>query len=260
MFFDTHCHIQDKRYGTQTCAVIERAGKAGVCHMVCCATNESDWEAVLRLAQKHVSVIPAFGMHPWYLDGIRPGWEKRLEHYLLHVPSAIGECGLDFTAKNVNRSLQEEVLMNQLLIARRLDRPIQLHCRKAWQRLIAIVKDSGLRPSRGMIHSFSGTAEMVPHMESLGLYISFSGSITRKSNIRGPRAIKAVSENRLLIETDSPDIIPSDKWRPGEPNLNEPSYLPSIAQKAALAREVALEQFTLQVYANAQNLFKGVIG
>ena len=122
--FDSHCHLQDPRFRGRLPEVLERARRAGVGPMVCCATREADWDPVLELAREHPDVLPMLGLHPWFADRAAPGWEDRLERRLGPARAGIGECGLDFSPGRPAPEAQEAALAAQLRLARRLELPV----------------------------------------------------------------------------------------------------------------------------------------
>ncbi len=257
--FDSHCHLQSKRFGDQVHAIIERAEQAGVSRFLCCATCEKDWEAVLALADKYGAVIPAFGIHPWYMQKMSSSWEQNLEKYLNKRLSAVGECGLDFAIKDADRELQEDVFKKQLIIAGKLERPVLIHCRKAWERLATMVREVGELPAGGLIHSYSGSHELIPVLERLGFYISFSGTVTNNHSVRVHKAAQTVSDERLLIETDSPDLLPYTIAHREECRYNEPVYLTTVVDAVSALRGKAPEDIARLTYDNGVRLFAGII-
>nr|WP_320131536.1 TatD family hydrolase [uncultured Holophaga sp.] len=231
--WDSHCHLQDPRYGGDCEGVIARARSAGVKGMVCCGTREGDWEAVLTLAQLHRELIPCLGLHPWFVAEASPHWLEHLEEAARTHPVGIGECGLDFALEPTDRPLQEGVFRAQVRLAVALDRPLSIHCRKAWESLGRIAREEGL-PERGaVIHAFSGSPEIARELQNLGFSLGFGCSLANPGSRRAARALQATREDRLLLETDSPDIPP--RHLPGWPPeaLNEPRYLALVAETAA---------------------------
>jgi len=250
-FFDVHCHLQDKRYAGRLPVVIGKACAAGVERMVCCGCEENDWETVRKMARQYKAILPSFGLHPLYIGTRSPAWLETLKSFLLSVPSAIGEIGLDHSLEPRNDKDQEETFVAQLHLARELERPVTIHCRKAWGRLLEILRHAGGVRCGGVMHSYSGAPEMVRPLEELGLSISFSGAITRYGNKRGRRAIEFVSKERLLLETDSPDLAPVGAVSA----CNEPANLSIIAREAALLLDKPLEETAELTYKNAERLF-----
>ncbi|MDD5677290.1 MAG: TatD family hydrolase [Kiritimatiellae bacterium] len=253
--FDAHCHLQDERLAGRLAEVLNRAKHAGVRRMLCCGCHERNWGAVLTLAQAHPEILPSFGIHPWYMEGRQEDWLETLERFLSEQPSGVGEIGLDHAVTPRADEEQEAVFIAQLRLARRLKRPVSLHCLKAWERLRAILSREGGVWWGGLIHSYSGSAEMVKPLEEMGLYISFSGAVTHPGNKRGHRALAAVSPDHLLIETDSPDLPPAG----AADAVNEPANLKLVASGVADILGRTPDWVAEQTFANAGRLLDGII-
>lgn len=249
--FDAHCHLQDERLRAGLPQALARARAAGVERLLCCGTRESDWADVRKLAEAHPEkIIPSFGIHPWYMEGRSAQWPDVLEKYLKEIPSGVGEIGLDHALAERRDAEQGDVFLTQVRLARRLRRPVSVHCRKAWGRLIELLKAEGGLADGGVLHSYSGPPELVGELEALGFYLSFSGTVTRSGNRRGHRAAAAVSWERLLIETDSPDLAPAGAPGP----VNEPANLALVAEAVARLRRISVDSVAEQTYANACRL------
>jgi TatD DNase family protein len=246
MFFDVHCHLQDDRFGGGLEVVLDRAEQAGVTHLVCCGTREEDWDAVLDLARRKPAVIPSAGLHPWYADQAAPGWQARLEAKF-DAGALAGECGLDYSEGRPPRELQEAVLRDQLALAISRDLPVSLHCVKASERLLAILAETGLPEAGGLVHAFSGPPEVARNFLELGLHLSFGGALTRPGAKRAAASLAMVREDRLLFETDAPDLAPEGVTGP-----NEPGHIHLVAEAASRLRGWDV---TSLAYANARRLF-----
>lgn len=242
--FDTHCHLQDKSLLDRLPDVLERAAGAGVENMACCGTGPKDWLVVRDLCATHPRVMPFFGLHPLYIATRSISWLEDLEGFLAAAPSGVGEIGLDFLAGGVDKREQEQIFLAQFRLARRMNRPVSIHCRRAFGALVESIEREGGAHHGCVLHSYSGSAELVPRFERLGFFISFSGAFTRPGNIRGPKALGSVSEDRLLLETDSPDIAPAG-------GRGEPCDLPLAAAAAAAIRGVSLEYLAETVLRNS---------
>ncbi len=251
--FDVHTHIQDIRFSKVRDEIIERSTVGGVEKIMCCGTCEGDWEAVLEIENRYKPVISSLGIHPWFVEGRGPDWIDKLETLIKNSSACIGEIGLDRMISNRNDSEQEKVFIEQLKLSHKYRRPVSIHCRKAWGVLPGLIKDNGGLPFGGVIHSWSGSVEMVKIFEDLGAYISFSGSVTRDNNKKAHKACKAVSRERLLIETDSPDILPSGV----DAELNEPLYVRNVLEMVASIRGEKKEDVALYTFENALQLFEG---
>jgi TatD DNase family protein len=143
-----------------------------------------------------------------------------------------------------------------LALASDLNRPITIHCRGAWGRLLELLDHfSGTLPPV-QIHCFGGSAEVAKELLRRGAWLSFSGTLTRP-NIRKARdAVRQVPPDRLLLETDAPDLLPLNLPCAPEENLNEPSNLPLILEKASEFRGEPAETVADCTYRNAVDFFR----
>lgn len=257
-FIDSHCHLHDSRIISDVPDIVSRAVKADISYMVSCATMEDNFELTAQLAREYPTILPCFGIHPWFVDTISLQWKKQLESYLSAFPSGIGETGLDFTDRAANQDTQIKVFEHHMVLARQLERPINIHIRKAWDVFIHFLKKMGRFKVPGLIHSYSGSADMIPVFEKYGLYISFSGSVTNPGAKKVVKALQKVSKDHFVLETDSPDIYPYLPDSQGF-QLNEPKNLPAIAHIASARLRMKFEEFSHQACENSLNLFYPII-
>jgi len=258
--FDTHCHIQDSRLAADLGGVLARAQNASVERMLCCGTSEKDWRQVEILCARHSALIPSFGLHPWHVHGKSPHWMSTLTDLVLTDPAAVvGEIGLDRAIPEGNDTEQAEAFVAQLRLAKALERPACIHCRKAWDIILPILDDVGGLPAGFILHSYSGSAELVSPLAAMGAYFSFSGTITWHRNERGRRAVVAVPTDRLLIETDSPDLMPAEAVATGNASptamkLNEPCNLVHVLHTVAALRNISVQALADRTWENACRL------
>jgi len=250
--FDSHCHLQDKRIYTDLNNVLKRARSSGVNFMLCCGTQEADWADVAAIGSRHNPVVCAFGVHPWYADSVSGSWDVTLEEYLSGNPTAaVGEVGLDYAIDNLNGEHQKKIFIRQLDIAQTMKRPVSIHCRKSWGDLISILRKRGGLPYGGAVHSYSGPPDLVKELENLGCHISFSGSILNENAKRSHQSLKTVPLKKLLVETDSPDMLPCQCGTP----FNEPSNLPVILKKMAEILGESVDKIAMLTEENGRRLF-----
>lgn len=229
--FDTHCHLQDKRLAPHIDEAMQKAATAGVSACMCCGTQETDWDGVRRLSTRYPGIRISFGLHPWYVTTRTSNWMEALESLLTKYPSGVGEIGLDHALDEHTFAAQEEVFVAQLSLATRLGRPVSAHCRRAWGRMMELLDDHGWPPSGIVFHAYSGGPELVAQLVRRGAFFSFAGTITSDKNVRGREAVAAVPEDRLLAETDAPDMPPvlpeESSWRHllHHQKINEPANL-----------------------------------
>ena len=253
--FDSHCHIHDPALAADTAAVIARARSAGVVRMVDCGTSEKDWPDVQRLCAAHAELLPSFGLHPLFVQDRSEGWYDSLARFLSANPSAgVGEIGLDHAMEDRSDEEQSAAFRSQLELARDMNRPASIHCRRAWSTMLLMLQDLGSLPAGFVIHSYSGSLELIEPLARAGAFFSFSGTLPRSHNKRSHRTAAAVPLDRLLIETDAPDLMPS--YSGAEPAaVNEPANLPYILKKLAELRALPEDRLTEQLWENSLRLF-----
>ena len=222
---------------------------------------ELDWQKIADLADAHPQVLPSFGCHPWFIHLRTPDWQQNLEGFLDQYPSAVGEIGIDRWKTDIPYDDQEEVFLAQLAMATERNLPVSIHCLKAWGRLLELLQENPV-PKRGfLLHSYGGSAEMIPAFAKLGAYYSFSGYFLRGSKGRHREAFKEVSSGRLLIETDAPDMqLPSQlnehPLEDGEgKTVNHPANIRVVYRELAKFMEEPEEQLVKRVEENFLRLF-----
>lgn len=260
-FIDVHTHLHDSRIIDHVPDIVVQAQEAGMEKIVTCATMQENFKATAHLAEQFSSVLPCFGIHPWFLDALSLDWADHLGQWLEKIPAGVGETGLDFMDRGAHRDLQLEVFKTHLALACDLNRPINIHIRKAWDPILKILKHHGPLTAGGVIHSYSGSADLVPVLEKFNLYISFSGSVTRPNAKKVVQALGAVSLDRIVFETDTPDIVPQFilDAHPGERPLNQPANVPEIIRVAAEHSGMAFETLAQHGYENSLALFGPVL-
>ncbi len=245
---DAHNHLQDIRFDGMREDIIQSMRKAGITRCVVNGTRPSDWPEVAKLATNHPDlIIPSFGLHPRHLAETQssPNWLGQLKHLLDTTPNAcLGECGLDRGMADHDIDLQTEVFTTQLRLAATRNLPISIHCVRAWGLLIEILESTPL-PTRGfLLHSYGGSADLIPRLVKLDAYFSFSGSILHPHKQKARDTFTQVPANRLLIETDAPDMRPPEEalTHPLPDHLNHPANLPAIFKQAAPFLDTSLVQ------------------
>lgn len=192
-FFDAHDHFQE--------FPDPAAAAAGLRPAVCCSTGPADWEAVRGLSEAAPAVVPFFGLHPWSVAGAGQDWLAPLGQLLRDTRSGVGECGLD-ALKAPPLAEQAEAFKRQVELAVLLDRPLAVHCVRAWGPLLEILR--GSRPVRFLVHSYSGSADMTRELAAVGGYFSFGPGIMDGKRVKARAALAEVPRDRLLFESEAP--------------------------------------------------------
>jgi TatD DNase family protein len=254
---DAHNHLQDPRLG-ETAPIIAAMKLAGVSHCVVNATQEADWLAVENLAVAEPEwVSPAFGVHPWHAHTVTSGWVKRLKTLLVKFPhSSIGECGLDTWITHPSLEIQRPVFIEQLRLARELERPVTIHCLKAWGALFDCFAEAP-PPSRFLMHSFGGSMEVAQRLIPLGAYFSFSGHFLHPRKSAVLEVFRQLPLERILLETDAPDMLPPLELLSHTlpQNHHHPANLPNIGHALADALAKDPTELAAITYKNFRGCF-----
>lgn len=281
--FDVHCHLQDNRILQRAPELIQAASERGVKWMAVNGTSEEDWQTVQKMGVDHRSVIPCYGLHPWWVNERSQDWFPKLKLCLENDPTAaVGEVGVCLSRRGrlVDIKVQIEVLRQQLDLARELHRPVAVHCVQAFSPLTQLLREMGHFPAGIIMHSFMGNEQQVKELATYGAYFSFSGFATTLKRQKAERVWRAVPTDRLLLETDSPDALPhldpcSLVWVPGDPDapskskcgesgkgeepgkgaLNQPANVRALLSHVALLLGVSEEDFAESTFRNSQALF-----
>ena len=257
MYFDTHAHLDEQEFDADRGEVIARARQAGVEAIVCPAVSADSAEAVVRIAEEH-DLFAAVGIHPNSTAEVAPGdWDRVIA--LVGHPRvvALGETGLDRYRDFAPLGLQQEYLDRHLRLAQDRDLPVILHCRDAAAELMPMLRAAAAQgPLRGVMHAFSGDAALAAECLALGLYISFAGNVTYSNKKFEPlrAAVPSLPDDRLLIETDSPYLVPQI-FR-GKEHRNEPAHVVHTAAVLARLRGVPVNRLAALTTANARRLFR----
>jgi len=233
-FFDSHNHLQSVRFGKPVEELIREMRDAGVTGCVANATRESDWDAVAGLARRFPGfVYPAYGIHPWFADTAEEGWEGRLRERLNDNPLAsVGEIGVDGWVDSPLMDVQMRVFVKQAEIAANLGRLMTVHCLKAWEELFCAMDEAEAWPEKFLMHSFGGSIEVAERLLKKGAWFSFSGYFLQERKRKVLDVFRQLPEDRILLETDAPDMMPPDgfvEFSLGD-NVNHPANLRSIAE------------------------------
>lgn len=253
---DTHCHLTFEQYEGRVGEVLAAARNDGVWGAITIATTAADARNALLLAQQHENLWCSAGMHPLYSDH-DTDWETI--RAVAQDPKCVawGELGLDHHYSKPPRDVQQRVLDEQLEHIERwtnegLDKPIVVHCRDAFDDLIAVFRDAPFPPERYVFHCFTGTSDDARKVLDFGAWISFTGVVTFRNAPEVGEAAKLVPADRMMVETDAPFLSP-EPVRTVRPN--EPRYVVHIANHIAKLRGVDPGEFERQLDSNAQRFF-----
>ncbi|MBS4201470.1 TatD family hydrolase [Bacillus sp. FJAT-49732] len=252
MLFDTHVHLNDDQYAEDLDEVIARAKNTGVEYMVVVGFDRKTIQKALEIISEHEFIYASVGWHP--VDAIDMTEEDLiwLEEVAAHPKVvALGEMGLDYHWDKSPKEIQKEVFRKQIRLAKKINMPIIIHNRDATQDIIQILQEENAEEVGGIMHCFSGSAEVAKQCLDLNFYISLGGPVTFK-NAKKPKEVAIqVPLDRLLIETDCPYLAP----HPYRGKRNEPSYVRLVAEQIADLKGLNLEEVAQITTANAKKVF-----
>jgi TatD DNase family protein len=215
MLLDAHNHLHDARLNPWREQIVSELRSIRLGGAVVNGTSEEDWPAVAALAKELPWVIPSFGLHPWHVNTRGPQWREALMAQVsAHPGCGIGEIGLDRWVEGHDLAAQAECFRWQLELAARENLAASVHCLKAWGALWEIVSAASV-PERGfLLHAFGGPMEMVKGFVERGAYFSFSPYFLHPRKAAQREVFRAIPRERLLVETDAPDMAPPMERNP----------------------------------------------
>ncbi|MDD3704607.1 MAG: TatD family hydrolase [Clostridiaceae bacterium] len=252
MLFDTHAHLDDDRFDKDRDEVVNQCKLDGVELILNAGSNMETSVKAIALAKKYELIYAAVGVHPHdaaEMDEETAGVLAALAEN--KKVRAIGEIGLDYHYDFSPRDVQKKRFIEQVDLARQLGLPVIIHDREAHGDVIDIFKKIRIKEVGGVLHSFSGSAEMALECIKLGLYISISGPVTFNNARKTVEAVKQVPMEMLLIETDSPYLTPV----PYRGKRNYPGYVRFVAEKIAEIKGLSYEEVARQTLENGKRLF-----
>lgn len=263
MFTDSHCHLSFPELIDTLPAIRQAMVAARVDRALCICTTLEEFPAVHSLATTYDNFWASVGVHPDNEgEGVsEPDVERLVQLGQLPRVVAVGETGLDYyrlgARTHADMAWQRERFRVHIRAARALQKPLIIHSRSAADDTLAILREEGEDGSAGcaggVFHCFTESLAVARQALDLGFYISFSGIVTFKT-AQDLRAVAAwVPQDRLLIETDSPYLAPT----PFRGKVNNPSYLPYVAQQLAQLKGCSPETIGAQTSQNFTRLFPG---
>jgi len=247
---DTHCHLDVAAFDADRRQVLDRARQQGVRRMVIPAVDADHWAGLIRLCQSEQALFPALGLHPAYLQAHRQEHISALEREIeKQRPVAVGEIGLDYFIRELDREKQQALFEAQLEVARDAGLPVILHVRKAHDQVLSTLRR--IRVSGGTAHAFNGSLQQARQYIEMGFKLGFGGMLTYQRSNRIRRLAEDLPVDAIVLETDAPDMVVADHR--GE--RNSPEYLPHCLRALADVRNEDADFLARQTTINACSVF-----
>lgn len=248
---DSHCHLNYEGLVERQDEVLENARERGIQGFLNISTRQSEWNDVISAAERNPDVWATVGVHPHEADAHPDLGAAALVEGTNHPRViAIGECGLDYYYDKSDRQAQRERFQAHIEAARETGLPLVVHTRDAEadtaEILVTAVREGGVR---GVLHCFTGSAELARKGLDLGFYVSLSGIVTFKNAADLQATAKWLPADQMLVETDAPFLAPV----PHRGQKCEPAF---VADTAAFVAELRGEDPEELGEATTANFFK----
>jgi len=248
---DSHCHLNYEGLVERQDEVLENARLRGVRGFLNISTRQKEWRDIVAVAERNADVWASVGVHPHEADAHPDLGSAALAAAASHSRViAIGECGLDYYYDKSDRAAQRERFEAHIDAAAQTDLPLVVHTREAEADTAEIleraVKEKGVR---GVLHCFTGSAELARKGLDLGFYVSLSGIVTFKNAQDLQETAKWLPADQMLVETDSPFLAPV----PHRGQKCEPAF---VADTAAFVAELRGEDSDALAEATTAHFFK----
>ena len=253
MIIDTHIHLDGEEFADDIDDVVARAKQAGVSRMLLPAIDYNTTKAVAAVAQRFDGyALPMIGLHP---EEVRADWREVLARLRPKVGKpfvAIGEVGLDFYWSREFESQQLEAFEEQVKWSVETRLPLMIHCRKAQNEMVGIMKKYKAELPGGVFHCFTGNEKEAEQLLDFPNFVLGIGGVVtfKKSNLPTVLAT-SVPIDRIVLETDAPYMAPV----PMRGKRNESGYLVHVVAKMAEAYGVAAEEIERITTATAERVF-----
>lgn len=244
---DSHAHYDDSSFDADREEILRELFSGEICKIVNIGCSVKSSYSSVKLAEEYAGIYAAVGLHPDAADEIdRIDEIGRLCGNKKVV--AVGEIGLDYHYEEHSRDIQKKAFEEQLKLAAELDMPVVIHSRDAWEDTMELLRK--YRP-KGVMHCFSGSAEIAREIVEIGMYVGFTGVVTFKNAKKALKALEAVPLDRLLVETDCPYMAPE----PNRGKRNYSGYLPYTIAAMAAVKGVSPNEMAEITAENAERLF-----
>jgi len=251
-FIDTHTHLYLEEFDSDRDESIAKAKSCGVEIFLIPNIDSLSIGPLLNLAKAYPeNCLPMIGLHP---TSVKENFLEELQMVedLLgkHRFYAIGEIGIDLYWDKTFLEQQREVFRRQLKLAKIANLPVAIHMRNSFEQTIKIIHEEADKNLRGVFHCFPGNIQQARQITDLGFFLGIGGVVTFK-NSGLQQVVKEISLEHFLLETDAPFLAPA----PYRGKRNESSYIPLIADKIALLKEISLAEVARITTDNAKRLF-----
>lgn len=250
--FDSHCHLDFPVFDNDRDAIFEQMRKVGIEGVLIPGVRKDNWRFIRQLAAIKPSVHVALGLHPMFLQEHRKEHIHDLELAAGVKPlAAIGEIGLDFYEKSLDRNVQISLFKAQLEIAKSCQLPVVLHVRKAHEDVLLYLKTMKFQEG-GIVHAFNGSMQQAERYRELGFKLGFGGAMTHERAVKLRGLAQKLPLTDIVLETDAPDMLPANC----DKEHNSPLLIFNNFNTLVSLREESGEEIARQTTANSRQILR----
>ncbi len=248
---DAHIHLDDKRFDSIRSQLISQAQSAGITQFITPAVSTDGYLKLKNISRQSESISPAYGLHPYYINSHNKRDITYLDQWLSTNHScALGECGLDFSLKHLDKKIQQFYLDAQIELAIKHQLPLILHARGAVDAVFSSLKNANY--FNAMIHSYNGSIEQTKQLLDKGILFSFGGALCHPKAHKIHKLVKYCPVETVMFETDAPDQTPYDK----RGSINKPINLIDVIKRYAALTQQELQHVIQISSLVCRNFFK----
>jgi len=256
MIFDTHAHYDDEAFDEDRDTVLTSLQEKGVGTVVNICASPASLKRIRELTETYSFVYGAAGIHPDHAGELTEEMFQEISHLADEDKIvAIGEIGLDYYWDTAPHEVQRQWFLRQLDLAIEKDLPVVIHSREATQETLEIMRETYKQSGgklRGVIHCFSGSAEIAKEYTDMGFYIGVGGVVTFKNGKRLKEVVETMPLDKLVIETDCPYLAPV----PYRGKRNDSTLLKLVIDEIANLRDMTTEEVEALTEKNARMLYR----
>lgn len=251
--FDTHTHLNIDNFAGREDEELALAKELGVTRHNIVGFDTPTIQRALELTETYPELYATIGWHPTEAGSYTQEVEDMIVSHLHDSKViALGEIGLDYHWMEDPKEVQIEVFKRQIQLSKDHDLPFVVHTRDALEDTYQVIKEAGVGPRGGIMHSYSGSLEMAERFIDLGMTISFSGVVTFKKALDVQEAAQRLPLDKILVETDAPYLAPVPK----RGRENRTAYTRYVVDKIAELRGQTTEEIAQATYDNALRVFQ----
>ena len=247
---DSHCHLDFPAFDENRGSLIDECAKKGIKKFIVPGVTAATWSRLKSISEQFPSIYPAYGLHPYFVDEHKIEHVDELKLFLQeNASAAVGEIGLDYFLPDLDKKIQQSLFDAQLEVAKELNLPVILHVRKAHDDVLLYLRKHNV--AGGAVHAFNGSLQQAYRYIDLGFKLGFGGALTFDKAKHLRRLVSQLPLEAILLETDSPDMLPANFLQKN----NTPLTILTVLQLINEIRSEGIAEIAMQTSKNTNLVF-----